>query len=1096
VGVWSSNYARDKIGVWNSNYTDLQVLYTSNYVARINTSINTGKQDIINSIANQIIIGNGNGLTTTSTGLTFATNTLNATNLSISGITTLTGNVGIGTTASTPLHVYNATSSLLRLQTGTSGKPSIEFSVGTLTDTITDYRIINDAYELKFQYQDNLVSYGGVGSDIMVINDKGTTYTKPAYYESGLGVKTSPDPLYSLDVSGNCRYLSGNIGIGIEPLSPYRLNVGGDINIEGIGKRYFVNNTPIVSSQWATSGTTIEYNTGSVGIGTSPFSYKLNVNGSINATSVLVGGNPVSGSKWTTATDTTRIYYNTGNVGIGTTNPQTELHINDATTGTTALTIQNNFTGGGAITSSPSATTTGTTGIYTYQIFTYTTGATDTSYTITIPTGGLVCDVLIVGGGGGGDRQIGGGGGGGAVLYATNITIPANNYTIKVGKGGAPNVNGSPSEAFGATCLGGGSTLFVAWNVPNGGRAGGSGSGGSSGDTGGTYSGGGVGVSTKGTLLSSGTLYNGNIGGNGCQLSGSGSRPGGGGGGGGAITAGKNAVQVEYSTRQAWLNAGSPGVGGNGVPINITGTEYYWGAGGGGGQHVGYGADGGLGGGGGGSSQTSLAITSLGGTGGISAGGDVINNANGGNGGANTGSGGGGSTFPGNIGSTGGSGIIIIRYLTPSSSSTIELIRGTTTDANHDWKIGNYNGEFKVISSVSSVDTDRLVVSSAGNVGIGTTNPSNILQVGSGGRLRIANNTADQTIIGGDDVASATSSRIELKGSTFVNFSTSDNGNIWYYARGFHLFYVSNVEMMRIVTTGVYFSSTTNFVGNNGRTQLFGRVGIGKAEDTTLILDVLGNSRMTGNLSVSSFILTNDAVYARNSYDTRIYSDGGGMYLGMGDIGNVNYMRVGAYNGVGNVESGANRNLHLIVQNGAMGSATRQLFQFRSSGECMNALNSTSWNQVSDQRVKENIKKANLNICFDNVKNINLYRYNYIKGFRDTIPDKTQLGFVAQQVQQHFPKSVGRSKIRIEDKRELPDLASVSIDQINFTLFGAVKQLIRVVEKQSKRIKKLEDMLGIVDNDDVENDADEPYERIVCDEVDIDTIEPSEPTEV
>jgi hypothetical protein len=28
----------------------------------------------------------------------------------------------------------------------------------------------------------------------------------------------------------------------------------------------------------------------------------------------------------------------------------------------------------------------------------------------------------------------------------------------------------------------------------------------------------------------------------------------------------------------------------------------------------------------------------------------------------------------------------------------------------------------------------------------------------------------------------------------------------------------------------------------------------------------------------------------------------------------------------------------------------------------------------------------------------------------------------------------------------------------------------------------------------VENDADEPYERIVCDEVDIDTIEPSEPT--
>ena len=69
----------------------------------------------------------------------------------------------------------------------------------------------------------------------------------------------------------------------------------------------------------------------------------------------------------------------------------------------------------------------------------------------------------------------------------------------------------------------------------------------------------------------------------------------------------------------------------------------------------------------------------------------------------------------------------------------------------------------------------------------------------------------------------------------------------------------------------------------------------------------------------------------------------------------------------------------------------------------------------------------------------------------------------------------------------------MNIDQLNFTLFGAVKQLIKVVENQSKRIKKLEEMLGIVDDDEVENDTDEPYVKIECDEVDIDTIEPSEP---
>jgi len=55
------------------------------------------------------------------------------------------------------------------------------------------------------------------------------------------------------------------------------------------------------------------------------------------------------------------------------------------------------------------------------------------------------------------------------------------------------------------------------------------------------------------------------------------------------------------------------------------------------------------------------------------------------------------------------------------------------------------------------------------------------LQVGSGGRLRIANNTVDQTVIGGDDVASTISSRIELKGST-RNPGASEGGNIWYHA--------------------------------------------------------------------------------------------------------------------------------------------------------------------------------------------------------------------------------------------------------------------------------------------------------------------------
>jgi hypothetical protein len=55
------------------------------------------------------------------------------------------------------------------------------------------------------------------------------------------------------------------------------------------------------------------------------------------------------------------------------------------------------------ITATPSATTTGTTGNYPYQVFTYTTetdgeGTGQTQYTINVGSGGMVCDILMVGG--------------------------------------------------------------------------------------------------------------------------------------------------------------------------------------------------------------------------------------------------------------------------------------------------------------------------------------------------------------------------------------------------------------------------------------------------------------------------------------------------------------------------------------------------------------------------------------------------------------------------------------------------------------------------------------------------------------------------
>ena len=423
---------------------------------------------------------------------------------------------------------------------------------------------------------------------------------------------------------------------------------------------------------------------------------------------------------------TTCLTFYNGNVGIGTITPVSKLHLYNNTT-TTTFTIQNESTK--FITSSPSATATGITEEYIYLVYEYTTetGGTNskqTLYNINVPAS-ITCDILMVGGGGHGGKELGGGGGGGAVLYGTNINISSNIYTIYVGNGGIPDTSttrGASTIGFGATILGGGNAanvaLYTDYSITNNG---GSGAGGKSSmflPATSTQNGGSSNLSTKGTLLTTATLYHGNKGGQGTTTRTYGMQSA---GGGGASNVGGNGNGMNEST----------GNGGWGVLVNITGSNYYWGGGGGGGSWnttanpTNFG-NGGLGGGGAGgaSSEYSTAAEVLG-----IVGGSCYKLPVGKNGGSGTGGGGGGagaSAYNGQKGGNGGSGIVIIRYKEPTTTSSIEFVGGTTSDSKNDWYIGNYNGTFKIISSVSGLPTDILTMNSSGQLsGLASVNLAN-----------------------------------------------------------------------------------------------------------------------------------------------------------------------------------------------------------------------------------------------------------------------------------------------------------------------------------------------------------------------------------
>jgi len=142
----------------------------------------------------------------------------------------------------------------------------------------------------------------------------------------------------------------------------------------------------------------------------------------------------------------------------------------------------------------------------------------------------------------------------------------------------------------------------------------------------------------------------------------------------------------------------------------------------------------------------------------------------------------------------------------------------------------------RITANSPTTITSNLAILS--KVGIGTTNPINVLQIGNeGGKLRISNDLSDYTVIGTNDtINSSTNTRILIKGSSYG--TGNDQGNIEFYGTtsGKFIFYSggsSTNEIMRISSNG--------------------NVGIGTTNDGTYKLDVNGTAIIRGN-----FVSTGD----------------------------------------------------------------------------------------------------------------------------------------------------------------------------------------------------------------------------------------------
>jgi hypothetical protein len=145
---------------------------------------------------------------------------------------------------------------------------------------------------------------------------------------------------------------------------------------------------------------------------------------------------------------------------------------------------------------------------------------------------------------------------------------------------------------------------------------------------------------------------------------------------------------------------------------------------------------------------------------------------------------------------------------------------------------------------------------------------------------------------------------------------------------------------------------------------------------------------------------------------------------------------------------------------GVIYDAAPSIKMLGTNGNIYNKNNSLNWTQTSDRRIKENIKIASYDKCYENIYKINLYRFNYIKEFKTGNQDTNQLGFIAQEIEDIFPKSVFTNSYN-SDELNIPDMLSIDIGQINYALYGTVKKLIKMNNDKELRLKRLEDLLNI-----------------------------------
>jgi hypothetical protein len=249
-------------------------------------------------------------------------------------------------------------------------------------------------------------------------------------------------------------------------------------------------------------------------------------------------------------------------------------------------------------------------------------------------------------------------------------------------------------------------------------------------------------------------------------------------------------------------------------------------------------------------------------------------------------------------------------------------------------------------------------------------------------------------------------------------------------------------------------------ITSNAMNLTSGSINVSPINSNGNIRFALCNSRNTGGTLSTAFQVYANGMPGSSSQANFAINTNSGAYNLIAARSDANAAMYPICLGVSN-NNGTNITRYLTMQtNGNVGIGTSTpAYALQVSTDSAAKPSTNTWTVSSDARLKTDIQLADLDVCYNNIKSIPLKRYTWRDDVytEEQVPDRSKLGWIAQDVELVFPKAVEQ-----RDMFGYSDCRSLNSDQLLASLYGAVQKMMNTIEEQDSTIQELKGQLSVL----------------------------------